>query len=117
MLNIEITPEDVMALSKEWKAALLASIPIEEVLSHYTLEELLSDLTPEEWLRAIEPYIEEQKEVAESQVLVRIILRRLQERFNLPPETLDNVASRLQPFTLIELEALNEVAVKAQKLF
>lgn len=100
MLNIEITPEDVMALGKEWQAALLASIP------------------KEERLRGLEPYIEEQKEAAERQAILRTIiqniLRTLRVRFKLAPETLDNVASQLQPFTLIELDALSEIALTAK---
>lgn len=53
MIDIEVTPEQMVKMGKTWKDAFLNMLPPEEVLNHYKPEERLIGLRPEERLAGL----------------------------------------------------------------
>jgi hypothetical protein len=54
-MELEITPEQIIELSKQWQQIMLASLSPEEVLPYFKPEERLAGLEPEERLAGLEP--------------------------------------------------------------
>jgi hypothetical protein len=53
--EVEISLEELIELGKEWQGLMLASLPAEEVLTHFKPEERLAGLEPEEVLTHFKP--------------------------------------------------------------
>ena len=53
MVDIEVTPEQMVKMGKTWKDAFLNMLPAEEVLTHYTAEDRMAGLQPKERLAGL----------------------------------------------------------------
>jgi hypothetical protein len=53
--EVELSPEEWIELGKQWQEMMWASLPPEEILSHFKPEERLAGLEPEERLAGLEP--------------------------------------------------------------
>jgi hypothetical protein len=54
-MELEITPEQIIELARQWQEMMWTSLSPEEVLSHFKPEERLAGLEPEERLAGLEP--------------------------------------------------------------
>jgi hypothetical protein len=53
--EVELGPDELIELGKEWQEILLSSLPAAELLKYVTPEEVLPHFTPEERLAGLEP--------------------------------------------------------------
>ena len=56
-MKMELTPEIVMEMGKEWGEVYLSSMPAAEILSHFEPQQRLAGLEPKEILAGLQPQV------------------------------------------------------------